>query len=99
MADAIAGGEIPPIKVTFEPGRAIVINPPRVGEVVAYFPSNGEGFAGGHRGLASVVNSDSTLAVIDLSGRIVVRPIPIPREIWQANGADHSVACWAYPQD
>jgi len=98
VTDAVAGGEIPPVKVTFEPGKAIgETNPvrPAVGQIILYHPSHNE-FAGGYAPLPAIVVSNNALAVIDLSASMVARPMPIGRETWLAAGSDHAFAHWSF---
>jgi hypothetical protein len=71
---------------------------------VLYFPGHGEDLAGGHRGFPAIITSVDgpapdyglSLAVIDLSARMVARSRPVSRETWLAAGADPSVAHWRY---
>jgi len=96
MTDSTAGGEIPPVEVTFTPGKAIGENNPvrpGVGTIIRYFPSHNE-FAGGYAPLPAIVVSNDVLAVIDLSASMVARPMPIGRDTWLAAGSDHAFAHW-----
>jgi hypothetical protein len=75
---------------------------PFIGMVVLYYPAPDEGIGGGHRGLPAIVTSVDgltpdyglSLAVIDLSARMVARSRPVGRKTWEAAGADPSVAHW-----
>jgi hypothetical protein len=75
---------------------------PFVGLTVLYYPAPDEGIGGGHRGLPAIVTSVDgpapdfglSLAVIDLSARMVARSRPVSRETWVAAGADPSVTHW-----